>query len=246
MTSQVLSTPARPRIHRRGAPLIPPTAAYAVLTVLGVAVPPAVAGVRPWASDSQLLEFFQQHAGAAHASAFFTVAAAVPLAVFTAVATARLRTPGVVVPGPIIAQAGGIAAAVLLAFAGTATLAATQDHVADSVAAVRVLYALTFAAGGPAFVMFSGLLVAGISISGLLGGVLPKAVAWFGIAIAVASEVASTALAWDGMDFLLPIGRFGGLLWMVATAATLPVNRRQGRGRRGIIREADLSPSSQG
>jgi hypothetical protein len=229
MTSQVLTRPARERVHRRGAPLIPPTAAYAVLTVLAVAVPPAIAGVRPWASDSQLLEFFRHHAGAAHTSAFFTAGAAVPLAVFTAIATSRLRTLGVDVPGRVIAQAGGIVAAAMLAFAGTATLAATQDHVAESDAAVRVLYALTFAAGGPAFVMFSGLLVAGISISGLLSGVLPKTVGWFGVVVAVVSEIASTALAWDGMDFLLPVGRFGGLVWMIALAATLPRDRKQQR-----------------
>jgi hypothetical protein len=219
------------RVHRAGAPLVPPTIAYAVLTVLGVAVPPLAAGVKPWSSDSALLDFFQHHNGAAHASAFFTLGAAVPLAVFVAVATTRLRTLGLDVPGRIIAQIGGTVAATMLGLAGVATLAATQSHVADSGAAVRVLYGITFAAGGPAYVMFSGLLLAGISISGLLGRALPRVVAWGGIGIAVVCEIASLAVAFDGADFLLPIGRFGGLVWMIVVGFTLPARRRAASAR---------------
>lgn len=224
---------------RTGAPLLPPVIAYVVLTVLGVAVPSAIAGVSPWKSDADLLDFFQHHNGAAHASAYFTLAAAIPLAVFVAVSTTRLRTLGLDVPGRIIAQVGGTLAAAMLAFAGVATLAATQSHVAESDAAVRVLYGLTFAAGGPAFVVFSGLLVAGISVSGLIGRVMPRVVGWTGIVIAVVCEVASLAAGWDGMDVLLPVGRFGSLAWMVAIGICLPATRRQLRDRNGTARAAD-------
>jgi hypothetical protein len=227
MASTTQSRPAQGRRHRSGAPLLPPTIAYVVLTVLGVAVPSLASGVRPWASDSALLDFFRHHNGAAHASAFFTLGAAIPLAVFAAVATTRLRTLGLDVPGRIIAQLGGTVAATMLGLAGVATLAATQPHVADSDVAIRVLYGLDFAAGGPAFVMFSGLLVAGVSISGLLGRVLPRPVAWAGIGVAVLCEISSLAVAFDGADFLLPIGRFGSLVWMVAVAVTLPSTRRE-------------------
>jgi hypothetical protein len=227
------------RLHRTGAPLFPPAVAYAVLTVLGVALPALVAGVRPWTSDAALLEFFQQHSGAAQLSAFLTIAATAPLAVFTAVATARVRTLGQDVPGRIISQIGGTAAASMLALAGVATLAATQTHVADSPASIRVLYGMTFAAGGPAFVLFSGLLLAGISVTGIITRILPRAVAWGGLAIAFVSELASVSAAWDGMDVLLPIGRFGGLVWMVAVGLTLPATRRDLRVRRGEVRAAD-------
>jgi hypothetical protein len=227
------------RMHRAGAPLFPPAVIYAVLTVLAVAVPPLVAGVKPWTSDAALLDFFQHHSGAAQLSAFLTLAAAAPLSVFTAVATTRVRTLGLDVPGRIIAQIGGTVAAAMLALAGAATLAATQPHVADSPAAIRVLYGLTFAAGGPAFVLFSGLLLAGISVTGIIARVLPRAVAWGGLAIALVSEIASVSAAWDGMDVLLPIGRFGGLVWMVAVGATLPATRRELRARRGEVRAAD-------
>lgn len=225
--------------HRRvGAPLWPPAVSYAVLTVAGVALPPLVAGVTPWGSGHDRLVFFQQHPGAAHLSAFLTLGAAVPFAVATAVATTRLRTLGVDVPGRIIAQVGGTVAAAMLALAGLSTLALTQSQVADSDAVVRAMSALTFATGGPGFVVFGGLFVAGISIAGLLSGVLPRWLGRAGVAIALISELATLAAAFDALDFLLPIGRFAGLGWLVATAFLLPATRRELRARRGETRTA--------
>jgi hypothetical protein len=227
--------------HRRtGAPLLPPVLSYLVLTLCAVAVPPIVAGVKPWTSDHALLEFFQHHSGAAHASAFFTLGSAIPFAVATAVATTRLRTLGLDVPGRIIAQIGGTIAAALLAIAGLSTLALTQDGVADSAPVVRALNGLTFTTGGPGFVVFEGLLVAGVSIAGLLGRVLPKWLGWGGIAVALVSELACLSAAFDGADFLLPVGRFAGLAWLVAIGVLLPSTRRELREKRGIVRDADL------
>jgi hypothetical protein len=106
---------------------------------------------------------------------------------------------------------------------------------------IRAFVALTFAAGGPAFVVFNGLLVAGLAVSGLLTGVLPRPVAWAGLAIAVVSELASLTTAFDALDPLLPIGRFGGLLWLVVLGVVLPASRRELRARKGIVRAADAS-----
>jgi hypothetical protein len=228
--------------HRQsGAPLLPPVISYALLTIAGLVIPPAVAGVAAYNSDADALEFFRHHAGAAHASAFFTLGAAIPLAIATAVATTRMRTLGYDVPGRIIAQIGGTIASAMLALAGVGTLALTQGHVADSPAVVRAFVALTFAAGGPAFVVFSGLLVAGLAISGLLTRVLSRPIAWAGVAVAVISELASLSAGFDALDPLLPIGRFGALAWLVVLAAVLPANRRELRARDGIVRAADAS-----
>lgn len=229
------------RTERTGPPLLAPVISYAVLTICAVVVPPLIAGVQPWTSDAALLDFFQHHPGAAHASAFFTIGAAIPFAVATAVATTRLRTLGLDVPGRIIAQIGGTVAAAMLTVAGVCTLAATQGRVAESAVAVRTLDGLTFAAGGPGFVVFAGLLAAGVSAAGLLGRVLPRWLGWFGIAVAAVSELACLAAAFDGADFLLPIGRFGGLIWLVAVGVALPATRRELRARRGIVRTADVS-----
>jgi hypothetical protein len=226
---------------RAGAPLLPPVLAYTVLTLCGVAIPPLIAGLKPWTSDSAQLDFFQHHVDAAHASAFFTLGAAVPLAVATAVATSRLRTLGLDVPGRIIAQIGGTVASALLAFAGLSTLALTQNRVADSPAVVRAFGALTFAAGGPGYVVFAGLLVAGISVAGLIGRVLPPWLGWGGLAVALISELAALSVLFDGADFLLPMGRFGGLLWLIAIGVRLPATRRESRARQGIVRTADIA-----
>jgi hypothetical protein len=234
------TAPAR-TIHRSGAPLFPPAISYAVLTILGVIVPSTVAGSGPWTSDHALLDFFQHHSGAAHASAFFTFGSAIPFAVVTAVATSRLRTLGLDVPGRIIAEIGGVLASAMLAISGLATLALTQDHVSDSAPVVRAFYGLTFATGGPGFVAFSGLLLLGISIAALSGNVLPRWLAWSGAAIAVVSLMASFAVAFEALDFLLPVGRFGGLAWIVAIGFLLPSSRRELRERRGEVRAVDVT-----
>jgi hypothetical protein len=241
MTTPTAVGPRGRSIHRAGAPLLPPALSYVVLTVLGLVVPAAMAGSAPWTSDHALLDFFQHHAGAAHASAFFTFGSAIPFAVVTAVATTRLRTLGIDVPGRIIAQIGGTLAASLLAISGLATLALTQNHAADSAAVVRGVYGLSFAAGGPGFVAFSGLFLAGVSIASFGTHVLPRWLAWAGIAIAVLSEVSVLSAAFDGADFLLPIGRFGGLAFILAIGFWLPSSRRELRERRGEVRAVDVS-----
>jgi hypothetical protein len=222
-------------------PLLPPTLSYVVLTLAAVAVPGLMAGVRPWTSDSAQLDFFQHHGAAVHASAFFTFGAAIPFAILTAVSTTRLRTLGLDVPGRMIAFIGGTVAAVLLAVSGLTTLALAGPHVAESDAVLRAGYGLTFATGGLGFVVFSGLLFAGLSITGLIGHVLPRAIAWLGVTLAAVCELASVAVALPGLDLLVPIGRFGGLLWLLAIAVTLPATRRQLRERRHEVRAADLS-----
>ncbi len=231
--------PTQRSVHRAGAPLLPPALSYAVLTLAGIVGPTAVAGTAPWGSDADLLSFFRDHPDAAHASAFFTFGAAIPFAVATAVSTSRLRTLGLDVPGRMIALIGGTVASALLALSGLTTFALTQPHVAASAPAVRALYGLSFAAGGPGFVAFSGLLLAGVSIAALFGRVLPTWLGWAGLAVAGLSELASFSVAFTGLEFLLPVGRFGGLLWLVAIAVLLPATRREVRQRRGIVRAAD-------
>jgi len=164
---------------------------------------------------------------AQHAAAFFTFGSSIPLAVATAVATSRLRTLGLDVPGRMIALIGGAVASALLALSGLTTFALTEPHVADSAAAVRALYGLSFAAGGAGFVAFNGLLVAGVCVAGLLGGVLPRWAGWGGLLVAVVSEVASACVAFTDLDLLLPVGRFGGLLWLVSVALLLPATRKE-------------------
>lgn len=211
----------QPQRHAGGAPLLPPVIAYVVLAVAGVIAPPAVAGQAPYTSDANLLDFYAHHSGAAHLLAFLVLASAVPYAVLTAIASHRVRAAGLDVPGRLIALVGGTAAAVLLALSGLASLALTQPHVAESPEVVRAVSGLAFAAGGPGFVVFSGLLVAGISVPALIGRLTPRWVGWFGLAVAVVCELASFSAATDALILLLPIGRFATMSWLLGLAVTL-------------------------
>ena len=55
---------------------------------------------------------------------------------------------------------------------------------------VRALHDLAFLFGGPAHVVFLGLLLAGMAVPGLLLGLLPRATAWTGLVIAGLAELA--------------------------------------------------------
>jgi hypothetical protein len=223
--------PARSHTPARiGAPLIPPAIAYAALTVLAVLVPVlATSGHPPWASDADLVSYFAQHRDAARAQAFFTVGAAVPFAVVVAVTVSRLRTLGFEVPGRMIALVGGTVAAATLATSGLVTVALVQPSSPASSDVVRVFQSLATALGGQGFVVFEGLFVAGVAVIALLGGALPKALSWFGLVVAVVSELASVSIAFAGLAFLLPIGRFGSLAFIVVTSFLLPASRRDPR-----------------
>lgn len=218
-------TTSRTTPRRTGPPLLAPAIAYAVLTLASVVLPPAIAGGSWYGSDASLQDFFAHQHTAVRTLALCTLASAAPLAIFTAVASSRLRTLGYDVPGRLIALVGGVVAAAMLCVSAGTSLALLQPHAAGDLAVVRAVYGLGFAAGGPAFVLFSGLLLAGVSVPALLGRLTPGWIAWFGLAIAALSELAVLVTAFDQLTFLLPVGRFGGLAWMIAIAAALPVRR---------------------
>lgn len=207
--------------HRNGAPLLPAALAYVALAVVGIVVPPLVAGRAPYNSNADLLAFYADHGGAAHLLAFLVLGSSVPFAVFGAIASHRVRAAGLEVPGRMIAVAGATIAAAMLALSGLCSLAMTGENVADSPEVIRGLNALAFAAGGPGFVVFSGLLVAGVSIPALVGRLTPRWVGWFGLVTAAVCELASLSAATATLNPLLPIGRFSTMAWLLATAITL-------------------------
>ena len=97
-----------------GPPLIAPGLAYAVLTIAGIAV---AAGVpQPGAPPGDVLAYAQGHASTTRVSAFLTLAAAVPLAIWSA--AGRLRALGITAPGSAIALAGGVLASGFAALSG--------------------------------------------------------------------------------------------------------------------------------
>lgn len=184
--------------------------------VLGGTIP------SPFGEPGAITAYFSQQSDAALASAVFTFASAVPLALFAATAGSRLRALGVTAPGATIAQVGGVVSATMLALSGLVMWVLSRPAVVADGPLVRALHDLTFLTGGVAHVVFLGLLIAGIAVPGLLLGLLPRAVAIIGLVIAAVAELATLALIWEGVAILLPIARFPGLIWLIVVGFLLP------------------------
>ncbi len=90
-----------------------------------------------------------------------------------------------------------------------------------------MLRAFAFATGGVGMVVGLGLLLAGISVPALIVGLLPRPVALIGLLLAVVCELTFLALAVQPMSYLLPVGRFGGIPWLVVAGCWLPLQRQR-------------------
>ncbi len=209
----------------------PPLAVLALISLgsllaglgLGVAlggIPPS-----PFAAGTIVQNFFVAHPLAIQVAAVGVFGSSVPLAIYAATASTRLRQLGVTAPAVMIALAGGILAAGALCLGSLALWILSRPEVTVDEPLVRSLYFLVFLTGGPAHVVGLGLLVAGIGVSSLILGLLPRSVAWTGLVIAVLAEVTTLVLVWPRLDVLLPIARFTGLVWLVVAGTLLPPQR---------------------
>lgn len=199
-----------------------------VLLLGGLVIGVALGGVMPlpYGSAAAIQDYVAGHHGAAQAIAVGTFASSIPLAIYAATASARLRQLGITAPGATIALAGGLLASAALTLSGLLAWTLSRPEVTSDVALVRALYYLTYLTGGPWHIVTLGLLIAGISVPSLILGLLPRPVAWTGLAIALVSEVTTLALIWPGLSPLLPLARFTGLIWLIVVGAMLPLRRR--------------------
>lgn len=215
-------------IRHVGPPLVPLAGIATALFVASLVVGAAGGGPfpSPYDSSADVLAFFAAHETTVRVAATLQFAAAVPLAILAASLSSRLRFLGFArVPGVLIASTGGILASGLLMLSGLVQWVLSRPEVAGSDAVVRPLADLAFATGGPGHVVFLGLLIAGIAVPALIGRLLPRWLAIAGLALAVVAELSTIALLSEPAALLLPIARFGGLAWLIATAALLPARR---------------------
>ncbi|MCU1687120.1 MAG: hypothetical protein JWQ81_7859 [Amycolatopsis sp.] len=202
---------------------------FAAFTVAYVAV--AAGTPRPGTSTVALVASFQSHAGAMQVAGFLQFAAAIPLAILAATAYRRLRQLGITAPGSAIAFTGGLLSSMMLALCGIVTWTASQTAPDLDGPVAKLLNELSFALGGVGYGVTFALLIAGIAVPALILGLLPKAVAWAGLVIAGLAMLGTFALVSTGFDAALPIGRFGGLIWIVTAALLLPRKRAGGAAR---------------
>ena len=219
----------RPRVRRSqgGPPLGVLAAVSAALLVAGIAVSAALGGTvpSPYAGGVEIRSYFLTHPEAALAGGVLVFASAVPLAIYAATASARLRQLGVTAPGATIALAGGVLAAGALAFSGLFLWVLSRPGVTASTPVVRALHDMVFLTGGVTHVVFLGLLLAGVAVPGLILGLLPRPLAWTGLVIAAVAELSTLSLLVPALSVLLPLARFPGLAWLIAAGFLLPHRR---------------------
>lgn len=184
----------------------------------------------PFGDTDDIVAHFRDHHWATQVSGALQFASAIPLTIYAATVSARLHQMGIRAPGATIALAGGLLASAALCASGLVTWTLSRSDVLERPELIRGLQYLAFMAGGPGHVVPLGLLLAGVAVPGLLAGLLPRWLAFAGLAIAVVSEVSTLTLLLDGMAFLLPIGRFAGLAWLIAVGFLLPKQRPRKAG----------------
>ena len=222
-----LSPPHTGRRPQSGPPLWAPVLAYAVLTVLAVVV--ARGTPHPDASGLAVLHYDQAHRTAAKLGAFLLLGSAVPLAITAAVLYRRLRALGITAPGSAITLVGGVLAAGALALSAMFGWSGARLAADGGPALARALADLSFLGGGPGYAAAFGLLIAGVSVSSLFAGLLPRGLVWAGLVVALAGQVSTLTLVSLDFGYLVPVVRFGGTAWLVAVSVLLPRTRTSRR-----------------
>jgi hypothetical protein len=199
------------------------------LAVGGLISSAVLTGGRPFASPfspaGEVAAYFHENPDAVRLASLFQFGSAVPLGIFAATVYARQLRLGVRVPGPGIGFFGGITAATFLMLSAMLEWVLSRPEITTDVTLTHALSFLAFITGGVAYVVGLGLLVAGIAVPALILRFVPRWLAWAGLVIAALSELGFLSMALEPLQFLLPLGRFGGLLWLVAVGFLLPQNR---------------------
>lgn len=223
MTTTSVHSPTTADHPQNGPPLLLPAAVLAALTVAALVL--GSAGPRPGAAAADVLAYDLAHRTRLDVLAAVVFGSAVPLAIWSATVHRRLHRLGVTAPGSAMALAGGLLAAASIGLSGLLTWTAAQSPDASAPPLSRTVNVLAFATGGPGFVVPLGLLVAGVAVPAVILRLLPRAVAGAGLALAVLAMVTTLTLLTPALYPLLPIGRFGGLVWLILVSVLLPLDR---------------------
>ena len=230
MTAQTPESSDRGERHQ-GPSLLGVALAFVALFIGSLIVTAAMTGgahfPSPFEPFMTTRAFFSDHMAAVRVGAFLQFGAAMPLAIFTATSVNRLRFLGVQsAAGPSIALLGGVLASTMTALSGLSQWILGQPGSTASDGVLRAFHLLSFATGGPGYVVPFGVLVAGVSLSGGLTRHLRRWIMWFGLLVAAIAELSALTLVTPTAAVLLPAARFLGFIWLIAVGATLARRRR--------------------
>jgi hypothetical protein len=176
---------------------------------------------RPFGIPEEAQEVYQGFPFAVRVNSFFQLASAIPLGLFSAAVTSRLRFLGVTVTGISIAVFGGITASIMLMLSGLSGWVLSQPGISDDLHLMRAVQLFGFGTGGFAFTAGLGLLMAGISVPCLFGRYAPRGLAWLGLILAGLAEISTLGLILPPLIWLFPIVRFPSMIWLIGTGFTL-------------------------
>jgi hypothetical protein len=182
--------------------------------------------VTPFAPAEEVRLFFAQSPTAVRVSNFFLFASAVPFGIFAVTTVSRLRFMGVRAAGTNITLLGGLIATIALILSGITGWVLSVPEVSASAQVVKAIFFLCFLFGGAVYAVGFGLLAAGVSVTSHLTGLLPRWIVILGILLAITGELSSFSLIAYPANFLIPITRYLGLIWMVSVAVALTKDRR--------------------
>jgi hypothetical protein len=181
----------------------------------------------PFQSPAEIVAYFRENAARVAWCAFFQFGSAIPLGVYVATMTSRLRFLGVRAAGVDIALFGGLAASFMTLVSALGQWTLARPGLADDAPVVQALYFWIFALGGPGYSVPLGLLLAGISVPALIFRLLPKWLAVSGLVLAAVGELSALSLVIPGALFLIPLTRFPGFAWLIAAGFKLPGTLRR-------------------
>ncbi|MGA8547792.1 MAG: hypothetical protein WB785_21360 [Mycobacterium sp.] len=179
----------------------------------------------PYGPVAAIQQYVRAEPVAVQVIAVAVFASSVPLAVYAATASARLRELGATAAGATITLAGGLLAAGALGLAGLVAWTLSWPEVSADTALVRALYLLVFLLGGPGHMVGLGVLIAGMAVPSLSLGLLSRPLAWAGLLIAGLSELTLLVLIWPMVGPILPVARVLALAWVLVAGARLPLQR---------------------
>jgi hypothetical protein len=176
------------------------------------------------ASSSRL--YYLQFPDALRINAFLQFGSCIPLGIFTASMTSRLKFLGLNNSGVQIALFGGMAASIFLVISSVSSWVQSQPGISNDIGTMRVVQLLGFITGGMAHVAFFGLLLAGTSITARFAKLIPAWLFWLGMITAIFAELCTLSMVFPAFSVLIPLGRFPGFIWMIIIGFKLPVVRK--------------------
>jgi len=155
--------------------------------------------------------------------------ASIPLGIFSATVSSRLKFLGVRAAGTDIALFGGFLAAFTMMVGASVLWAMSYPEVTSSAPALQALYRIQFALGGPGFSVPFGVLIAGIAVTSWFYRLLPKWLLIAGFLIAAAGVLSWLDILLPQALPLIPLTRFPGFLWLIVVGFKLPSTIDRGK-----------------